>query len=238
MGSVGTRIASESQNYPYHADASEPRALPIHLGPRVEARPKPGSERCRVRRVYPAAAAGAGIVNQIHGPMRKRDMKDADRLERFTTFYEATKAPVFRAVLLARGGDRHAAEDAVAEAYERAFLRWDKLAYHPNPTGWVIRTAINHRVSMWRHHRREESQVAVPVAPEPEPLDPSLMRLIRDLPKGQRKVLALRVLLDFSTEQTAEALGVKQGTVKTQLHRALRQLRAHLKNPSAEEAQG
>lgn len=165
-------------------------------------------------------------------------MEDPDRLDQFQAFYEATKLPVFRAVLLARAGDRHAAEDAVAEAYERAFLRWNKLAEHPNPVAWVIRTAINHRISMWRRHRREEPQTTTPVAPGPDTLDPSLMHLVRELPKGQREVLALRVLLDFSTEQTAEALGVKQGTVKTQLHRALQELRAHLINPSAEEVQG
>lgn len=164
-------------------------------------------------------------------------MEDSDRLEQFKAFYEATKRPVFRAVLLARAGDRHAAEDAVAEAYERAFLRWDKLAHHPNPTGWVIRTAINHRISMWRRHRREEPQVAASVEPGPDPLDPSLMRLIRELPRGQREVLALRVLLDFSTEQTAEALGVKQGTVKKQLHRGLQQLRMRLKTREPEEVQ-
>lgn len=157
--------------------------------------------------------------------------------ERFEDFYEATKRPVFRAVLLARAGDRHSAENAVAEAYERAFLRWDNLARHPNPTAWVIRTAINHRISMWRRWRQEPA--ALPSPPlQPERLDPGLIRLIRSLPKGQREVLALRLLLDFSTEQTAEVLGVKQGTVKTQLHRALAQLRAHLINTAAEEVQG
>ena len=165
-------------------------------------------------------------------------MEDLERLEQFQVFYEATKSPVLRAVLLARAGDRHAAEDAVAEAYERAFLRWEKLAHHPNPTAWVIRTAINHRISMWRRYRREEPQVATSVASGPDLLDPSLMRLIQQLPKGQREVLALRVLLDFSTEQTAQALGVKQGTVKKQLHRALQELRKRVIAPDTEEVQG
>jgi len=165
-------------------------------------------------------------------------MDKADRLEQFKTFYEVTKTPVFRAVLLARAGDRHAAEDAVAEAYERAFLRWDKLVEHPNPTAWVIRTAINHRISTWRRHRHDQAPGRPRVAPDPDPLDPSLIRLIRELPKGQREVLALRVLLDFSTEQTAEALGLKQGTVKKQLHRALQALRLRLATPEPEEVNG
>ena len=165
-------------------------------------------------------------------------MEKSRVLEHFEAFYEATKTPVFRAVLLARAGDEDGAEDAVAEAYERAFLRWDKLAHHPNPTGWVIRTAINYRISMWRRRRREDARVATAMTQEPDLLDPSLMRLIRELPKGQREVLALRILLDFSTEQTAATLGVKQGTVKKQLHRALQELRMGFVAPDTEEARG
>jgi RNA polymerase sigma factor (sigma-70 family) len=165
-------------------------------------------------------------------------MEESDQLEQFKTFYETTKSSVFRAVLLARAGDRHTAEDAVAEAYERAFLRWDKLARHPNPTGWVTRTAINLRISAWRRRRREQQPSSVSVSSGPEPLDPALTRLIRELPKGQREVLALRVLLDFSTEQTAEALGLRQGTVKTQLHRALQSLRIRLLTSDPEEVNG
>lgn len=153
----------------------------------------------------------------------------------FTGFYEATKDSVFRAVLLARGGELEGAEDAVAEAYEKAFLRWEKVAAHPNPTAWVIRTAINHRISMWRRHGPKTPEVPQSTSLQTEGLDPALLQLIRELPKGQREVLALRVLLDFSTEQTAEVLGVKQGTVKKQLHRALQALRLHLVTHEAKE---
>lgn len=163
-------------------------------------------------------------------------MGQPDRADEFASFYEATKTPVFRAVLLARAGERHAAEDAVAEAYEKAFLRWDKLVDHPNPTAWVIRTAINQRISTWRRGRRPPTDTPRASSTDDTGLDPALIELVRQLPKGQREVLALRVLLDFSTEQTAEALGVKQGTVKKQLHRALRTLRLHLTTHQAEEA--
>ncbi len=159
----------------------------------------------------------------------------ADPVEQFRRFYEATREPVFRAVLLTRAGDRYAAEDAVADAYEKAYLEWDKLTDHPNPTGWVIRTAINHKISAWRRQRRESKSLPPAPAAGTEGLDPVLIRLLRQLPTRQREVLALRVLLDFSTEQTAEALGVTQGTVKKQLHRALQELRARLITPEAEE---
>lgn len=154
----------------------------------------------------------------------------------FTAFYEATKDAVFRAVLLARAGDSEGAEDAVAEAYERALLRWEKLRAHDNPTGWVIRTAINHRISMWRRHGREGAGAPPAASLASEAMDPELVRIVRGLPRGQREVLALRVLLDFSTDQTAEALGIRPGTVKAQLHRALAALRGELASREPEEA--
>ena len=153
----------------------------------------------------------------------------------FAAFYEATKDAVFRTVLLARAGETEGAEDAVAEAYERALLRWGKLASHPNPTAWVVRTAINHRISMWRRHGRKPAGAPGAASLRSEALDPALLRVVRRLPKGQREVLALRLLLDFSTEQTAAALGVRQGTVKAQLHRALQTLRRELATREPEE---
>jgi RNA polymerase sigma-70 factor (ECF subfamily) len=48
------------------------------------------------------------------------------------------------------------------------------------------------------------------------------------LPDQQRRVLALRIILDFDTHSTADALGIAPGTVTTHLHRALSALRDEL----------
>jgi DNA-directed RNA polymerase specialized sigma24 family protein len=162
-------------------------------------------------------------------------MKTSESSDGFTAFYEATRDRVFRAVLLARGGELEGSEDAVASAYEKAFLRWDKVSAHPNPVAWVIRTAINQRISTWRRHRHGDDGSYTATWPQGSRLDPHLVELIRRLPQRQREVLALRVLLDFSTEQTADTLGMKQGTVKTQLHRALKSLRLQLGSHEAKE---
>lgn len=163
-------------------------------------------------------------------------MNDIDASAGFASFYEATKSPVFRAVLMARAGNRQDAEDAVAEAYSRAYLRWHRLAKHPNPTAWVIRTAMNHRISLLRRDRSVPSDTSGnEQSPRSESLDPALIEMIQRLPKGQREVLALRILLDFNTQETAETLGVNQGTVKKQLHRALRGLRSNLSTQEAKE---
>jgi DNA-directed RNA polymerase specialized sigma24 family protein len=130
----------------------------------------------------------------------------------FEHFYADTRDAVFRAVVLAtRRPDR--AEEAVAEAFARALERWDVLAEHPNPVGWVVRTAMNHFISGWRMWRREGG-VALDVVAVPEEsrsLDPFLLRHLWRLPRRQREVVALRILLDLDTRQTADALGMAPG---------------------------
>lgn len=49
------------------------------------------------------------------------------------------------------------------------------------------------------------------------------------LPRRQRECVVLRYLLDCSTEETAQILGVSTGTVKTHLHRGLARLGVVLK---------
>jgi RNA polymerase sigma-70 factor (ECF subfamily) len=59
-------------------------------------------------------------------------------------------------------------------------------------------------------------------------MDPWLLRAVWRLPRRQRQVVALRILLDLSAEQTAESLGITVGAVGAHLHRALGTLRTIL----------
>ena len=56
----------------------------------------------------------------------------------------------------------------------------------------------------------------------------ALLAALEELPEAQRVVLALRYLLDLSEEETAAALGVRRGTVKSRTARALERLRTQL----------
>ena len=62
----------------------------------------------------------------------------------------------------------------------------------------------------------------------PLPIDPRLLEALQALPERQRQVIALRVLLGLSGEQTASELGITSGSVGTHLHRALAALRPHV----------
>lgn len=58
-----------------------------------------------------------------------------------------------------------------------------------------------------------------------------LVRALRELPQVQREVLACRYLLDASVAETAQALGIAEGTVKSAASRGLDQLRLQLAEP-------
>ena len=63
----------------------------------------------------------------------------------------------------------------------------------------------------------------------------SLLEALAALDDRDRTVIACRHLLDLSEEETAAALGVRRGTVKSRLSRALGRLRAEVERKQAEE---
>lgn len=154
---------------------------------------------------------------------------------RFAEFYAGARDDCLRAVY-ASVGDRQAAEDLVAEAFARAWVRWPAVCRHPAPRAWVVRTALNTRVSWWRRHRREVPlpdtghedavQPALGGGGLDGSVDPELMAVLLRLPARQRQVIALRLFLDLDTAQTARTLGIAPGTVRAHLTRAIATLRA------------
>jgi len=162
-------------------------------------------------------------------PKRVRDVKQQE----FTQFYRSDQAACLRAVLVSVG-DRQLAEDLVAEAFTRAWTSWHKVSRHPAPRAWIVRTALNTRVSWWRRQRREVAwdgtHEVEDLAAADSGLDPALLTALRQLPRRQREVIACRVFLDLDTGGTASTLGIAPGTVTAHLSRAVTALRAHLVN--------
>jgi RNA polymerase sigma-70 factor (sigma-E family) len=170
---------------------------------------------------------GIGVPLRIWGV-------EQDRTE-FAEFYAAARDDCLRIVLIS-AGDRELAEDLVAEAFSRAWMSWRTVRDHPAPRAWVVRTALNTRVSWWRRRHREVAldghDVAAATSQHPA-LDDSLVTALRRRPVRQREVIALRLLLDLDTETTARVLGISSGTVGAHLHRALAALRDELGPPMA-----
>ena len=162
--------------------------------------------------------------------MRRSGVRDA-RAE-FVEFYQGNKDACLRAVAISTA-DRDLAEELVGEAFARAWTRWPKVCEHPAPAAWVVRVALNTRVSWWRRRRRE-----VPLGDHDAPhhertlgLDRDITAALRRLPQRQREIVALRFLLDLDTETTARVLGIAPGTVTAHLARATATLRHQLLAP-------
>ena len=77
----------------------------------------------------------------------------------------------------------------------------------------------------------------MPIDSVPEPATPdglgdgstrALIEALATLPERARAVVVLRFWEDFSVAQTAEALGISEGTVKSQCSRALAMLRTRI----------
>lgn len=151
----------------------------------------------------------------------------------FQEFYRTSRDACLRAVL-ASVGDRQLAEDLVAEAFTRAWASWHSVSRHPAPPAWVVRTALNTRVSWWRRRRREVAFdgtadiTDIGAGASGEGLDPVLLTALRGLPLRQREVIVLRVFLDLDTRTTAKVLGVAPGTVTAHMSRAVAALRDYL----------
>ncbi|GIG00980.1 SigE family RNA polymerase sigma factor [Catellatospora citrea] len=129
----------------------------------------------------------------------------------------------------------HDADDLVAVTIGKLYRHWRKVSRADNPDGYahrvLTRSWIDHGKRPWRREQSvdefDEQRLRVPAADSPDSVvdRDGLARLLDSLGKRQRAVLVLRFYLDYSVEETARALGISEGTVKSQSARGLHALR-------------
>lgn len=153
------------------------------------------------------------------------DDREALRFASFEDFYLANRASVGRALALTLRDD-DLARDAVDEAMARAYQRWSHVGQLENPGGWVYRVGLNWSRSVVRRlHRPAPIWIAQPTdTPAPTVQDPAIERALDELSVDQRAVVVCRLLLGLSEHTTADVLGIRPGTVKSRLARALDRL--------------
>ena len=133
------------------------------------------------------------------------------------------------------------AEEAVQDAYLKAFAALDRFREESKLSTWLVRIAANE--ALMRRRRRARGAEVIPLNGMEEPMDQAegpeqvagrselrrvLEARIDRLPDDYRAVFVLRALEELSVEQTAAALGIPEATVRTRYFRARGLLRESL----------
>jgi RNA polymerase sigma-70 factor (sigma-E family) len=121
-------------------------------------------------------------------------------------------------------GSAEPAKEVVHDAFARVYERWDRV---DNPGAYLRTCVVNgcrdrlRRRGVERRHRPDQVADAQLGAHE-------LLDALAHLPHRQRAVVVLRFYEDRSVADIASLLGLREGTVKSHLHRGLNRLREDL----------
>ncbi|MBO4163007.1 MULTISPECIES: SigE family RNA polymerase sigma factor [Micromonospora] len=140
----------------------------------------------------------------------------------FDEFYRGSRHRLLGFVC-ALTGNLAEAQDAVQEAYVRAWQRWSTVSGYDDPEAWVRVVASRIAVSRWRSLRsraraylRHGATESVP-GPGTDTLE--VVAALRQLPEEQRIALALYYLVGMPVAEVARQTAAPVGTVKARLSR-------------------
>lgn len=180
--------------------------------------------------------------------MEGRPLEDAELIERarageVMAYEELVRrhqdVAVRTAYVISPDGD---AEDAVQEAFVKAYAALGRFRAGSPFRPWLLRIVTNEA----RNRRRSAGRrtgLALRVAEDRRPDDaaPSpesavladetratLLAAVNALRREDQEIIGARYFLELSEAESAEALGLARGTVKSRLSRALDRLRAEL----------
>lgn len=178
--------------------------------------------------------------------MEGRPLEDVDLVERardgdvraYGELVERYRDLAFRtAYLITRSAAD--AEDAAEEAFVKAYYALGRFRTSSPFRPWILRIVANEARNRVRSARRRdhlalrlaEDRPSGDAAPSPEAAalererDEALLAAMAHLSGPDRQVITFRYLLDLSEAETADALDIRRGTVKSRLSRALVRLR-------------
>ena len=127
------------------------------------------------------------------------------------------------------------AEDAMQEAYVRAFVNLDQFAGEAKFSTWLTKIAVYEALGRLRRAKRqEELPEAMDSSDNPErtaygrELRSAIESAVDALPQLYRSVFVLREVEEMTVAETADCLGITEESVKTRCHRARALLRSRL----------
>jgi RNA polymerase sigma-70 factor (sigma-E family) len=128
-------------------------------------------------------------------------------------------------------GNAHDTDDLVQDALLKVRAAWSRLGNQDDPIGYTRTVMARLHINSWRRRRREYVVPDVPDTAVDEGHGTGgqytpVWRALATLAPGQRAVLVLRYYEQLSDVEIAATLGVSPGTVRSQMFRALANLRA------------
>jgi RNA polymerase sigma-70 factor (sigma-E family) len=144
-----------------------------------------------------------------------------------TALYQAHAVGLIRLAIVMLG-DRVAAEDVVQEAFLGLYRHWNGLAEPGKALTYVRSAVLNRCRNALRQRQRDAGRAVSPLTVESAEATmlvgeehQRVLAAIRALPDRQREALVLRYYLDLTLAETARAMSISQGTVKSATSRAV-----------------
>ncbi len=170
--------------------------------------------------------------------------------EAFEQIYRRHVARV-HGLCLRLAGDRQRAEGLTQDTFVKAWVALDTYGGQAPLGAWLGRIAVNRWRDQWRADKRarlrlvggdEDAWDGTPASPAavvaggavPLLAGVDLERMIARLPEGARTVFVLHEVEGYPQADVAAMLGVSEGTIKSQMHRARRLLRVMFTEPGKE----
>jgi RNA polymerase sigma factor (sigma-70 family) len=136
----------------------------------------------------------------------------------FEDFFESEHRTLFRRMCIITNNPSEA-EELMQDAFMNLWERWDRVVVMQDPTGYLYRTAMNlfrkryrHALVAARRTFRSEPQADVIALAEART---AVSDALASLSPRQRAAVVLTDLIGFSSEEAAEMLGVRPGTIRS-----------------------
>ena len=168
--------------------------------------------------------------------MGERQVRLQDPRAEFEMLYREHHRRVYAIALrFARDADR--AEEIVQDAFVRAWRSLPSFNGDSRLSTWLHSVAVNAALDGVRARSRREARIdrdvdleryAAEVGRAMPEADLDLERAVAGLPDGAREIVILHYIEGYPCAEIAERLGIVEGTVKSQLHRARKLLKEAL----------
>lgn len=176
------------------------------------------------------------VMERARDTAEDRAISIEDRPAAFETFFETHHRDVYAAMWLITR-DRQESEEIMQDAFLRMWERWDRVGSLDDPVGYLYRTAMN--VFRSRKRRAALAIRRIGHAPPPDDLVDSierrevLVQALASLTPRERAAVVLTDVLGFSSEEAAQALGIKSATVRVLAARGRARMHEEVTNDDA-----